>query len=242
MKIFAMVPARSGSKGLPDKNIKPAGGTPLVCHAVNFARKLGVDQIVVSTDSETYFNIAANGNDEDLLWHHRADFSASDTAMEEDIISDYAARCHGYGMPDIWIWLKPTSPFRSVISVEGAIRKLVENPHIDSARIVCEADARLQTVGELGWLEPLLPLVWPHGRSKARRTEFPKAYKPFNLEIFRHEGWASRGAYFMGHKILPVYENEITGLDVDDARDLDLIDLIMKADPRPEWLKPYIHA
>lgn len=238
MKVFAMIPARSGSKGLPDKNISPAGGVPLIGHAVNFAKKLDIDRIVVSTDSKAYVDLAVE-YEPMIWWHQRGEQASSDTAMEEDIIADYVAS--NGEMPDIWVWIKPTSPFRSVASVEEAICVLAARPYVDSVRIVSEADPRLQVAGEMGWLEPLLPLLWPGGRSKARRTEFPKVYKPFNLEVFRHSGWTGGQSYFMGHRIHPIIEDKITGLDVDDARDLEIIDLIVNADPRPDWLKSYIH-
>lgn len=239
MKIFAMIPARSGSKGVPDKNIKPAGGVPLIGHAVNFAKKLDIDRIVVSTDSEQYCDIASQ-HEPMIWWHKRGELASTDTAREEDIIEDYVAQ-QGEE-PDLWVWLKPTSPFRRVDSVEEAICVLVTRPHVDSVRIVSQSDARLQWINDMGWLEPLLPQLWPREISKVLRTKFPDVYNPYNLEVFRHTGWQGGGTCFMGDRIHPIIEHKITGLDIDDAQDLEVIDGIVRISPRPDWLKPYIHV
>ena len=74
-----------------------------------------------------------------------------------------------------------------------------ETPDVNSVRIVSEADARIHQINKEGFLEPLLK-EWDPRRSKMRRSEFPKVYQPFNLEVFRHSGWAERGALFIGRK------------------------------------------
>jgi CMP-N,N'-diacetyllegionaminic acid synthase len=58
-KILAVIPVRSGSQGIKDKNIKPLAGVPLVAHAINAAIKVpSIDKLIVSTDSELYAEIA----------------------------------------------------------------------------------------------------------------------------------------------------------------------------------------
>ena len=57
-KIAAIIPARSGSKGLKDKNIKPLCGVPLLAHTVRAARESGAfDAVLLSTDSPKYAEI-----------------------------------------------------------------------------------------------------------------------------------------------------------------------------------------
>ena len=61
MKIYAIIPARSGSKGLPNKNIRPILGKPLLSYSISFAKRLpSVDRIFCSTDSYEYAEIARN--------------------------------------------------------------------------------------------------------------------------------------------------------------------------------------
>ncbi|QJW83997.1 hypothetical protein HK414_08760 [Ramlibacter terrae] len=240
MKACALIPARSGSKGLPDKNILPIDGHPLIAYSIAFGKKLPIDRVLVSTDSPVYQEIATRyGADCPYM---RGPAASHDTAMEEDIPADLDVNLplHGIDIPDVWIWLKPTCPFRDPAAVIRALEILDKQPEIDSVRIVSEADARMHKVNADGYLEPLLP-SWDPKRSKMRRTEFPKVYQPFNLEVFRHAGWKQRGSLFMGHRIKPIVQPKITGLDVDDRDSFDIIKTLIEARPRPELLSKLIH-
>lgn len=235
MKVYAMIPARSGSKGVPHKNIAKVGGYPLLAHAIEFGKKIAVDRVFLSTDSEDYAAIGKKyGAECPMLRNAEA---SSGTAREEDIIADFVDHWR-IAPPNIWVWLKPTSPFRSVVTVQRALKKLRDFPGVDSCRIVSEADARLQVIGENGFLKSLIS-EWPAELSKIPRTAVPQAYKPYNLEVFRHRVWASRFSNFMGDKIAFETAHKITGLDIDDYEDLELVRALV--DARPEFLKPYLH-
>jgi CMP-N-acetylneuraminic acid synthetase len=240
MRAYALIPARSGSKGLPDKNILPIAGHPLLAYSVAFGRLLPVERVLLSTDSPRYAEIGrAYGAECPLL---RGPAASGDTAMEEDILADLDARlpAHGVPLPDAWVWLKPTCPFRDPDAVREALAVLRDRPEVDAVRIVSEADARLHVINPEGWLEPLLP-IWDPARSKMRRSEFPKAYQPFNLEVFRHQGWRERGALFMGRRIHPIVLPRITGLDVDDADGFEIIRALIESRPRPPLIARHIH-
>ncbi len=85
MKNIAIIPARSGSKGLKDKNIKKLNGKPLVAYSIEAARESNLyDCIHVSTDSELYADIAIQfGAEVPFL---RTNETASDTASTWDAI------------------------------------------------------------------------------------------------------------------------------------------------------------
>ena len=50
MRVYALIPARSGSKGVPDKNIRDIAGHPLLAYSIAFAKKLKFERIIVSTE------------------------------------------------------------------------------------------------------------------------------------------------------------------------------------------------
>ena len=240
MRVYAYIMARSGSKGVPYKNIREIAGHPLLAYSIAFTRKIGLDRAIVSTDSAHYRDIAlAYGAECPYL---RGAEASTDQALDEEILTDLDANLPRLGieMPDIWVRLKPTCPFRSVASVEAAIAALERDSTLDSVRITSEADARLQVVNADGFLEPLLP-IWDPGRSIVRRTDFPQAYKPFNLDVFRHAGWLARGALFMGRRIKPIVEHKVTGLDIDDEDDFELVRALIAMRPRPRFLEPFVH-
>jgi len=239
MLTYAFVPARAGSKGLPDKNILPIGGHPLLAYAIAFGRALNIDRVIVSTDSERYAEIARHYGAE--CPYLRGVRASSDTAMEEDILADMAENLprHGIPMPDIWVRLKPTNPFRSVDSVHTALDCLATSPEVDSVRIVSQSDARVCVINRDGWLEPLLD-TWDPGRSVMRRTEFPDVYSPFNLDVLRHRLWLERGAAYMGQRIRAIVDNQITGLDINDRDEFDLVKALIEATPRPSIVARYL--
>ena len=83
MRVYALIPARSGSRGVPDKNIREIAGHPLLAYSIAFAQKIKFERIIVSTDSPLYQKIAVSYG-ADCPYLRGADAS-SHTAMEEDI-------------------------------------------------------------------------------------------------------------------------------------------------------------
>jgi CMP-N-acetylneuraminic acid synthetase len=217
---------------LIDKNILPINGHPLLAYAIAFGKALGIDRVILSTDSEEYAKIGRHyGADCPYL---RGAYASSATAMEEDILVDMEANLpsHGIPMPDIWVRLKPTNPFRKVEDALEAIRLLQTKPEIDSVRHVTSAETRLCTIDDEGFLKPLLS-GWPEDRSVIRRTEFPTAYQVFNLDVLRHENIAKLGSGYMGKRAVPIIGEAITALDINNADDFELVKELIKMSPRP---------
>ncbi len=240
MKIYALIPARSGSKGLPDKNILPIDGHPLIAYSIAFARRLPIDRIIVSTDSSAYGEIATRYGGE--CPYLRGAAASGDRAQESEILADLAANLpvHAIPLPDIWVWLKPVNPFRSLETVEQGLKLLAERDDVDSVRIVSEADARLHAVNAEGFLAPYGP-GWDPALSKMPRTRFPKVYQPYNLELFRHQGWVERRGLFMGSRIVPLVAPKITGLDIDDRDTFEIAKALIEMRPRPDVVARHIH-
>jgi CMP-N-acetylneuraminic acid synthetase len=97
-----VIPARAGSKRLPRKNLRQFFGRPVICYAIDTAkRSMLFDEIVVSTDSEEAEQIAL---DSGVGVHWRSPFAASDSATDYDVIldvlmlkdGDYAELCYLY--------------------------------------------------------------------------------------------------------------------------------------------------
>jgi CMP-N-acetylneuraminic acid synthetase len=114
---------------------------------------LELDSILLSTDSAKYAEIGRHYGAE--CPYLRGEEASSDSAREEDILSDLQKNLpsYGYPMPDLSVWLKLTNPFRSLLAGIEAIQILKEDPNIESVRIVSEADIRLQKINEQGYLE-----------------------------------------------------------------------------------------
>ena len=240
MTIYALIPARSGSKGLPNKNILEVDGHPLIAYSIAFARKLAIDRIIVSTDLKLYRDIALQYGAECPCL--RGASASSDTAQELEILADLSVNLplHSIALPDVWVWLKPVNPFRNLDAARQALKILSERHDVDSVRIISEADARLHAVNENGFLAPY-GNGWDPGLSKMPRSRFPKVYQPYNLEVFRHQGWVERRGLFMGTRIAPIVASKITGLDIDDRDTFEIAKALIEMRPRPELVARHIH-
>lgn len=112
MRNIAVIPARSGSKGLKDKNIKNLLGKPLIVYSIEAALKSGLfDEIMVSTDSEEYALIAReHGANVPFL---RSKETASDSASSWDTVREVLNGYKKLGKEfDTVCLLQPTSPLR----------------------------------------------------------------------------------------------------------------------------------
>lgn len=126
-RILAVVPARSGSRGIPDKNMAPLGGTSLIGRAGDcLAQLTWLDATVISTDSRAYA-------DEGTRHGLRAPFLrpaelASDTAGAVDTMIHALNECEREdGVTyDVVLIVEPTSPLRRPEDVEGCTRLLLD--------------------------------------------------------------------------------------------------------------------
>ncbi len=136
---LAIIPARSGSKGVIDKNIKLLDGKPLMQYSIDAAIKTNVfDEIFVSTDSERYAKIAKKcGASVPFL---RPAVIASDESNANEYIIHAISEYEKMGKTfDYFVLLQPTSPLRTSYDIIGCINLLL-NENLDSVVSVCEAE------------------------------------------------------------------------------------------------------
>ena len=139
MGLLAIIPARSGSKGLKDKNIKQLCGKPLLAYTIEAAVKSGIfDCIHVSTDSAEYAEIARRyGADVPFL---RTQELSSDKASSWDavryVIKEYKKQGKEY---DTFMLLQPTTPLRRNLDIKAAY-ELFQEKKANAVISVCQTD------------------------------------------------------------------------------------------------------
>lgn len=139
MKNIAIIPARSGSKGLEDKNIRTFNGKPLLAYSVEVAIMSGLfNEVFVSTDSEKYAEIGREyGAHVPFL---RSPELSSDTASSWDAVKE-ALNCYekiGATFHTIAL-LQPTSPLRTAQDITNAFA-LMQEKQANAVVSVCEVD------------------------------------------------------------------------------------------------------
>ncbi len=126
MKRIAIIPARSGSKGLKDKNIKELNGKPLLAYSIEAALdSKQFDKVFVSTDSQIYADIAIQyGADASFLRSHK---NSTDTAGSWDVVREVIDTFKSMGEEyDEIMLLQATSPLRTSEDIINAVELLKE--------------------------------------------------------------------------------------------------------------------
>lgn len=139
MKNIAIIPARSGSKGLKDKNIKELNGKPLLAYSIDAAISSGLfEEVMVSTDSELYANVAKeNGASVPFL---RSEEQSSDNAGSWGVVEEVLKKYEILGKKfDTVCLLQPTSPLRRTEDILAAY-ELLNDKIADAVTSVCEVD------------------------------------------------------------------------------------------------------
>lgn len=200
--IIGLIPARGGSKGVPNKNIKVIYGKPLIVWTIERAKSSRLlDKVIVSTDSEAIAEIARAAGAEILK---RPDYLATDTASTQDVmvhaLQNYPA--------DTLVLLQPTSPCRSEGLIDECILEFQEQE--------CDSLAT-------GWICDYKE----YGKNTLPRQQIKGFfYDDGNVYVIKAENILKGDRYGtkIGRKIISRYENA----EIDDEYDFWLLEQILK--------------
>lgn len=124
-EIWALIPARSGSTGLKNKNIKKINGKPLIIYSLETAHKVKkFKKIVFSSDSDRYINIA-NKYFKKILIHKREKKTSSKKASELSVFQDFIKKQKNI-LPKYFAHLRPTCPIRRISTINNSIDKFMK--------------------------------------------------------------------------------------------------------------------
>lgn len=227
MKPLVVIPARGGSKGIPDKNIKLLGGKPLIHYTIEAAREVFSDEVIyVSTDSERIKAVAEEtGLKVPFL---RPAHLATDTAGTYEVLVHALEHAEQKGyQPDIVVLLQPTSPFRTAQHIREALE--LYRPEIDMVVSVKETKSNPYYVlfeeNEEGFLQK------SKEGSFTRRQDCPKVWE-LNGAIYIINIKALRLGYLETYKKIKKYVmNEKSSVDIDTQFDLRLAEALKKDKP-----------
>ena len=144
-KVYAIIPARGGSKGVPKKNIKELNGTPLINYSIEYALSSAyIDAIIITTDCEDIKNKINNSFTElrKIIILDRPSELATDEATTESAI-EHVIKSKTFKKEDVLVLLQPTSPLRPKDSLNEILEKFID-----------------QNYDSLLTLSPIHPLTW----------------------------------------------------------------------------------
>jgi N-acylneuraminate cytidylyltransferase len=230
--LIGLIPARSGSKRVPDKNVRPLMGHPVIAYTIAAALQCGVcSDVIVSTDSEEYADLAHYyGAEVPFL---RPVELAGDLSPDIQWVDYTLRRLRDQGRNyDCFAILRPTSPFRLPETICRAWEEFLAEEGVDSLRAVekCSQHPGKMWVVRSRRMTPLLPLgpveqPWHSSQYQA----LPEVYvQNASLEI----AWTRivfQTYTIAGHVHLPFFTRDTEGFDVNHPFDWQLAEQLVKS-------------
>lgn len=224
MRNIAIITARSGSKALPDKNIKELCGKPLIAYTIECALRSGqFDKVFVSTDSPKYAEIAARfGADASFL---RSEETSGDAASSWDVVREVIGRFEQKGeFFDRIMLLQPTAPLRTAADIRNSFA-LLEEKDANSVVSVCEMEHSPLWINTLG--EDLCMDNFRREDYCDRRQELPTYYR-LNGVIFLVRREELEQPQMLRHKSYAYIMPAERSIDIDTEFDFKIAECCMR--------------
>ena len=227
-KALALIPARSGSKRLPNKNILPLAGHPLLAYSIASALESGVfEKVLVSTDSPKYGTLAQHYG-ADVLF--RPPEMSSDTSPDIEFVQHALTKIHGY---DAFAILRPTSPFRKADTIRRAWRQFLDVP-AHSLRAVekyHEHPAKMWVFRNF-YLHSLLPFVGGATGAPGHSSQYPTLPAIYVQNASLEIAWTSTVEKYhsiAGEIVSAFLTVDSEGFDVNTEYDFRIAEMMVEA-------------
>ncbi|MFZ7269341.1 cytidylyltransferase domain-containing protein, partial [Avibacterium volantium] len=217
MKKIAIITARSGSKGLPNKNVLLVNGKPLIAYSIEAAINSGeFEKIIVSTDSQEYI---------DLLSHYPIEFICRDSNLATDTASSFVViedvlRKYNDTEFDYFVLLQPTSPLRTKEDIINANRIFEDNfldfDFLVSVSVATKSTALTRPIDEDKSLK-----YFQLDYSNYARQNSKLEYSPNGAIFSGKPNKYLEQKHFYGEKSLAYYMDKNRSIDIDDRLDFE---------------------
>lgn len=228
LKVLGVIPARAGSKGLPDKNIRPVANKPLICWSIDVALSCpAIDRVAVSTDSEKIAAISRAAGAEIPFLRPRD--LATDVASSIEVILHCIRHYEAAGQEfDLVVLLEPTSPLREESDVARALHIITEEPGAKAVVSVCRAEAThpafLYGLGKDGRLCPLTAESGSH----RRRQEISPVHYPEGTVYVAYTAHLKTKRSFYSAETFAFEVPRWKAIEVDELEDLICVDALLR--------------
>ncbi len=240
-EFWAFIPARSGSKGLKDKNIKKLGKLPIVAYSINVALKSkSISKTIFSSDSKKYIKIAKKYGCKNF--HYRSKKVSRNNSSELSVFKEFINNQIKLkkNLPEYFVHLRPTSPFRKLSTLDSSIKrfKRVKNK-CSSLRTVSEMS---NTAYRYCRIENNLLCAIPKkdfalDKWFRPRQFFPKTYIcNCVIDIYKTKNIIKNKLF--GNKVLPILIKDYF-CDIDSIDDFKKAQNFLKLNKKKDILKHY---
>jgi len=229
--IIALIPARSGSKGVPNKNIRHIDGIPLIAYSISAALKSTlVDRVIVSTDSEEYAELAISyGAEAPFI---RPKDISGDLATDVEFFKhtiNWLQENEGF-VPEYFVHLRPTTPFRDPKIIDKAIEEFIGSGYsaLRSCHKMSESSYKTFEIEN-----DIFKCICNGGSdiesSNIARQAFPVTYDANGyIDIVRSE-MISKHNLIHGSKVRAFITS--TAHEIDEINDIDFLEYLIQKNP-----------
>ncbi|EIN2714841.1 acylneuraminate cytidylyltransferase family protein, partial [Escherichia coli] len=229
---IAIIPARSGSKGLLNKNILMLCDKPLIAYTIEAAIESKVfDKVIVSTDSTEYKDIALRYGAEVIM---RDKELASDKATSFVVVKDVLEKNNGY---DYFALLQPTSPFRNYKHIREAINLFENTVEIDFLVSMVKTNKSAELINQL---TPNNTLKYFNADFSNYRRQNQDNYCPNGAIFIGNVDAYIKKKSFFGERSIAYIMDRIDSIDIDDKLDFEFAITIMHKKNRSRELQKKI--
>lgn len=234
MKKIAIIPARSGSKGLPNKNILMLGNKPLIAYTIEAALKSReFERVIVSTDSLEYKYIAEKfGTKVFMRSEELSNDKASSFVVIEDVLNKIEITV------DYFVLLQVTSPFRNENHIKESIK--VFEKGIDTYDFLVsmqksdKSSSLIKPIYNSGTLEE-----YNIDYSNYSRQKYDEYHPNGAIFIGKVKEYLEQ-KHFFGKRAKAYFMNKEDSIDIDDSLDFEIAITILNKKNKEENLKKAI--
>jgi CMP-N-acetylneuraminic acid synthetase len=214
MKVLGLIPARGGSKSVPDKNIRPLLGKSLIQRAYECAVVSGrLDRIILSTDAPPIAEVAQSFGLE-VPFLRPPEFARDDSPMIDVAAHALQTFAQGGDHYDALLLLQPTSPLRRPEHICGAVHLLGDHDAVCSV-IPLPRDLCPHYVMKITE-DHLLDYFLPDGARYTRRQDVPQAYRRDGTIFLTRTTVILEQRSFYGRRCAPMIIDPAESLNIDD--------------------------
>ncbi len=223
-KVLGVIPARGGSKGIPNKNLALLGGRPLLAYTVEAAKaSTTLTRTIVSTDDQRIAECAKSLGLGVLM--RPAALAADETPMLPVLQHAIEAMRDGGFNPDIVVLLQPTSPLRRAEHIDAAVDWL-ERTRGDSVVSVVEVPHQFNPASVMrvddGWLKP-----FADGPTATRRQDKTPVYARNGPAVLAVHARVIEGGSLYGTETWPLIMKPEESIDIDTPDDLSFVEYLI---------------
>jgi N-acylneuraminate cytidylyltransferase len=225
MKVMAIIPARSASKGIPRKHVMFLVGKPLLAHSIVHAKASpSVTRVVVSTDDAKIADVARQWGAE--VVPRPPEISGDKASSESALLHalDYLKDKEGYEATLV-VFLQATSPSRRPGEIEAAIETLLREK-ADSLFSACRVEG----------------FTWRVRGGTVASVNYDPAHRPLRQEL-QEEIWEENGSFYifkpwvlrkcnsrLGGKISMYRMSRLDSFQIDEPGDFEFLEHLMTFD------------